>query len=149
MKLAKLWNEYNNPFYLWWKAHKWFKFPYIHIHIGKPTWFFGMPIRKDYYNPIFGFLSSGVGWKLKYDMVRHEWPPFIEIRIFRKLQILFVFNYITKSDKDSWVRDTATWEAMLEMIYQNKSIQDAVKDHVWGDNITIHNNLTKWAKSLL
>ena len=43
----ELWNEYHNPFYVWWKYRKYFKFPNIKTHIRKLTWFFGFPIRVD------------------------------------------------------------------------------------------------------
>ena len=40
-KKLEIWNEYRNPFYIWWKCRKYFKFPNIKIHTGGLTWFFG------------------------------------------------------------------------------------------------------------
>ena len=36
----KYWNEYNNPFYYWWKVRKYYKFKYRWV-IGKYYWQFG------------------------------------------------------------------------------------------------------------
>ena len=35
----KYWNEYNNPFYYWWKVRKYYKFKYRWV-IGKYYWQF-------------------------------------------------------------------------------------------------------------
>ena len=141
-----LWNEYHNPFYIWWKCKKWFNVPYIHFYCGKVTWFFGMPISKDKYNKIFDFRMSSLGWKWKYKHVEHEWDPYIVFTFFRKWQIMWVFNYVHKNDELSFTRNIATWEAMLDMIYNDKSLNYVVKAHQWGtqDNqiIDIKNNLT-------
>ena len=94
---CRIWNEYRNPFYVWWKCRKVFKFPYVHLYIGRVTWFFGMPIIRDIYNRIIDFRMSAVGWKLKYDNVVHEWDPYIVFTFFRKWQIMFIFNYVSSN----------------------------------------------------
>lgn len=48
----KHWNEYHNPFYVWWKCKDWFRRPNCHIYCGKKIWFFGLPITDRYYNKI-------------------------------------------------------------------------------------------------
>lgn len=48
----KHWNEYKNPFYVWWKCRNWFQRPNCYIHCGKKIWFFGLPITDRYYNRI-------------------------------------------------------------------------------------------------
>lgn len=147
----KFFNEYSNPFYTWWKVRKIFKRPKCHVLIGKRVWFFGIAIRDEYYNPIISIKTSNVGWKWKYDEVRHEWDPYIQIRFFRKWDIIFVFDWISKEDRDSTCRSMATWEAILDYLYNDKSIQECIKYHVWGaklrennsSEITIHKNIRK------
>lgn len=143
---TKLWNEYHNPFYIWWKCRKWFNVPYTHFYCGKITWFFGMPISKYKYNRVFDFRMSALGWKWKYAHVEHEWDPYIVFTVFRKWQIMWVFNYIHKDDELSNTRNIATWEAMLDMLFNNKSLNYVIKAHQWGtlddQIIDIKNNLT-------
>ena len=147
----KLFNEYKNPFYTWWKVRKIFKRPKCHIIIGEHIWFFGIVILDEYYNPFISIKTSNVGWKWKYDEVRHEWDPYIQIRFFRKWDIIFVFNWIDKKDRDSTCRSMATWEAILDYLYNSKSIQECINYHVWGaklsennsSEITIHKNIRR------
>ena len=147
----KLFNEYKNPFYIWWKVRKIFKRPKCHVLIGKRVWFFGIAILDQYYNPIISIKTSNVGWKWKYDEVRHEWDPYIQIRFFRKWDIIFIFNWIDKKDRDSTCRSMATWEAILDYLYNSKSMQECINYHVWGaklgennsSEITIHKNIRK------
>ena len=148
-KKLEIWNEYRNPFYIWWKCRKYFKFPSIKTYIGKLTWFFGFPIRTDYLNKFVDFRMSALGWKDKYNSPRHEWDPYISIVLFRKWQLIFTFNYAILGDDCSYTRDIATWEAMLDIVYNNKSLQQVVNEHQWCksiDNrkevITIKDNLT-------
>lgn len=63
--------------------------------------------------------------------------------------MIFIFNYITKDDEDSSTRNIATWEAMLDMVYNNKTLYQVVNRHQWCksvDNrkevITIKDNLS-------
>lgn len=145
----KLWNEYHNPFYYWWKARKYFKRPKIHFIFDKDLWFFGMPARRDYYNPIIDINTSSLGWKWKYDEVRHEWDPYFQIVLFRKWHLLWVINWVDKKDKDSVTRSMATWEALLDYLYNNKTIEECISNHRWianwGDDneyeITVEKNV--------
>lgn len=146
--VSKLWNQYHNPWYYWWKARKYFKRPKAHFHIGKIEWFFGFPCRKDYLNSIIDFRMSGLGWKDKWNSPRHEWDPYIAITFFRKWWIIWVFNWIDKNDKYSHTRSMATWEALLDFIYYKKSISKCIKHHIWNscpdkdaEKITIESNL--------
>lgn len=149
LKKLKTWvecfNEYNNPFMPYWKVRKIFKRPKCHFMYGTQIWFFGLILRQ-YLNPIFSFRTSALGWKWKYDEVRHEWDPYIYICLFRKYQFIWVFNWVDKNDKDSGVRSMATWEAILDYLYNNKTIEQVVNEHQWGSlvgapTITINNNL--------
>lgn len=139
-------NEYYNPLYIWWKCRKSFNFPYIHLYCGKITWFFGMPINKYKYNKIFDFRMSALGWKWKYEYVRHEWNPYIVFTFFRKYQIMWTFSYVVKKDEESYTKNIATWEAMLDILYNNKTLNYAYKAHQWGTmdgkKIDIKDNLT-------
>ena len=56
---------------------------------------------------------------------------------------------MVKGDENSSTRNIATWEAMLDIVYNNKSLCQAVNGHQWYksvDNkkevITIKNNLS-------
>lgn len=139
------WNKYNNPLYHWWKARKYFKRPKCHFYKGKITWFFGFPIKKEYLNKILDIRFNALGWKDKWDSPRHEWDPYISIVFFRKWQLLWIFNWIS-NDKDSGIRSMATWEAILDYLYYGKSIDQCIKNHVWGwkKEITINSNLKKF-----
>lgn len=125
------WNEYHNPFYYWWKARKYFKRPKIHFIYGKNIWFFGLPVRKDYYNPIISIRSESLGWKWKYDEVRHEWDPYFQIVFFRKYHLIWLLNWINKKDKYSNTRSMATWEAILDYLYNKKTIEECINGHRW------------------
>ena len=89
---------------------------------------------------------SALGWKWKYEYVRHEWDPYIVITFFRKWQIMWIFNYIVKRNEDSSAINISTWEAMLDMLYNDKSLNYVFKAHKWkapdGRIIDIKNNLT-------
>lgn len=142
----QIFNEYRNPFYTWWKVRKIFKRPKCHLYIGERTWFFGLPCLDIYYNPIIDINTSNVGWKWKYDEVRHEWDPYIQIRLFRKWDIIFIFNWIVKSDQNSNCRSMATWEAILDYLYNNKTLQECINRHIWynkDNEITIHSNIKR------
>ena len=141
-----IWNQYNNPYYYWWKARKYFKRPKINFMFGREIWFFGLPVRRDYYNRIIDFRLSGLGWKTKYDECRHEWDPYICITFFRTWHLIWIFNWISKKDSTSGTRSMLTWEAILEYvvnktdIYTIKNSFGAISN---GGKITIEPNL-KW-----
>lgn len=142
----KIINQYNNPLYYWWKVRKIFKRPKCHLIIKKNLWFFGLPIRRDYYNPIISIRFSGLGWKWKYDEVRHEWDPYIQICLFRKYHIVWIFNWIKYDDLDSDTISMATWEAILDYLHKHKTVQECVNFHAWksGEKIlTIKENIKK------
>ena len=129
IKKLKYFNEYSNPFYCWWKVRKIFKRPKCHLYIGKRTWFFGLPILTNYYNRFISIHISNVGWKWKYDEVRHEWDPYIQIRLFRTWDIILLFNWVTTSN--TVTQSIATWEAILDYLYNNKTIEQCINNHVW------------------
>ena len=139
------WNEYHNPLYIWWKVRKYFKRPKAHFHFGKPEWFFGFPIREDYINPVIDIRFSSLGWKSKYNSPRHEWDPYISITFFRKYRLLWLFNFITENNSEESTRSMATWEAILDYLYFDKSLEWVRNNHVWLNNdkseITINKNL--------
>lgn len=124
----KLWNEYHNPFFPWYKARKKFKRPKAHFIYEKNVWFYGMPINKELYNPILSIHLSSLGWKTKYEMFRHEWDPYIDICFFRKYHFMWVFNYaktienkaIDEDFNKSYTDNIYYWESMLEYLYGKK-----------------------------
>ena len=138
----KLWNEYNNPFYVWWKTRKYFKFPSIHFIIGKNIWFFGLYINRNYYNKIFDICTKSVGFKFKFDDVRYEWNPYINICLFRKYHFIILFQY------DIGIINTLVWETMLNMVYNNMTFKESVKYNSLtdykGNKLGIRKYLTKY-----
>ena len=107
-----------NPFKTWWKVRKWFKFP-------KPSIYFG---------PIVSGLPYGlpdkwielyiydVIWKDKYNSPRFEFTPQINLNLFKKYQLLLTFQ---TSD------DYLYWETILDIIYYNKSLKEAIDINTW------------------
>lgn len=107
-----------NPFKTWWKVRKWFKFP-------KPSIYFG---------PIVSGLPYGlpdkwielyiydVTWKDKYNSPRFEFTPQINLDLFKKYQLLLTFQ---TSD------DYIYWETILDIIYYNKSLKEAIDINTW------------------
>ena len=152
----ELWDQYNNPFYYYWKVRKLFKRLKCHFMYGKDIWFFGLPIRKEYYNPIISIRTEGLGWKTKYGEFRHEWDPYIQICFFRKWHLIWIFNWVTKDDKDSSIRNMATWEAILEYLYNKESLKECIDSNQWGPHIgdengsiiTPYDNLTDYGKAI-
>lgn len=134
--LSPGWNEYHNPWYIWWKCRKHFKKPkWCLVRKGRIAWFFGLPCRRDYYNRIFDIHLSALGWKDKFDSPRHEWDPYIAITFLRKWQLCWWFTYIKKGDKDSKTRNLATWEAMLDYLYYGRSIDYCRNNHIWRSGV--------------
>ena len=107
-----------NPFKTWWKVRKWFKFP-------KPSIYFG---------PIVSGLPYGlpdkwielyiydVTWKDKYNSPRFEFAPQINLDLFKKYQLLLTFQ---TSDDDIY------WQTILDIIYYNKSLKEAINKNTW------------------
>lgn len=123
--------EYTNPYYHWWKVHKYWKIPKIHLaHIGKVTWWHGLPIKLDYYSKYFDVKLSGLGWKDKYGFPDFEWDPYLAFTFFRKWQIIFIWNFcpyfLNKKDPIhyKWSSDL-TWETILKMSHFGTTISDA------------------------
>lgn len=144
------WNEYKNPWYHWWEVREYFKRPKAHFLFRKKFWTFGLPARRDYYNPVIDIGFHALGWKDKWDSPRHEWDPMICITFFRTWHLLWIFNWAVKEEKNSITKSMATWEAILDYSYYNKTIDQAIDNHVWsyeedGEKkyITIISNMTK------
>lgn len=134
IKRLKVKNEFKNPFYHWWKVRKEFKRPKCHFIFKKDLWFFGLYIKREYYNKFIHIRTSAVGWKDKYDSPRHEWDPFVQIVFFRKWHMCWVFNWIDPKDPKSYVKSMATWEAILNRIYYSKTLDACIDENTWGDD---------------
>ena len=146
--ISKGWNTYHNPWYYWWKVRKYFKRPKAHFAFLKNYWTYGLPIRRNYYNPIIDIGFHALGWKDKYNSPRHEYDPMINIVFFRKWHLFWVFNWVEKDNKESYTKSMATWEAILDTLYYNSTLEQAIKDNVWSSGfnedkkyITIDSNL--------
>jgi len=127
---SETWNEYNNPFYHWWKVRKYFKFPNVHLLTGKHLWFYGMPIREDYWNRFIDIRISALGWKDKFSSPRHEWNPYICLSLFR-YKILLMFDY-NDGTEYGMTENISIWEIILYMLYYNKELnKDLIEDHIW------------------
>ena len=107
-----------NPFKTSWKVRIWFKIP-------KPSIYFG---------PIVSGLPYGlpdkwielyiydVTWKDKYNSPSFEFNPQINLNLFKKYQLLLTFQ---TSD------DYLYWETILDIIYYNKSLKEAIDINTW------------------
>jgi len=140
------WYKYHFPYRHWWKVRKIFKRPKAHFIFRKSViWFFGLPIR---HNKILDIDISALGFKWKYDSPRHEWDPYISIILFNKFHLLWVFNWIDSTDKYSSTRSMATWEAILDYLYNEIPLDKLIDYHTWQSgtkenkyNITIKKNM--------
>ena len=143
------WYEDHFPYQHWWKARKVFKRPRAHFTFSKKkVWFFGLPICESYYNRVLDIRMSALGYKWKFDSPRHEWDPYVSVILFNKFHLLWVFNWEDRSNKDSGIASMATWEAILDYLYNNIPLDKLVSLHTWGShigegayNITIKNNM--------
>lgn len=130
--MQNIFGQYRNPYYWWWKVRKYWKIPTMHLaHIGKVTWWYGLPINIKHYNKIFDIRLSGLGWKDKYDSPRHEWDPYLSFTLFRKWQIVFIWNFrphFSRKVKEYSSISVMTWETILDMANYNKSVTDACHD---------------------
>lgn len=126
-----LWNQYKNPYYYWWKVRKYWKIPKLHLyHIGKITWFYGMPVYNEYYNKYLDIHISGLGWKDKEGSPRFEWNPYFCITLLRKWQIILTWSFCPhfldfKDPTHSRLSNEMTWEVILSMVHYDKNIADA------------------------
>lgn len=125
VKEFKLWWSYHFPYYDWWKVKNKVIRPHIYFN-GLKTyntgWFFGLPICKQYLNPIISIQTSNVGWKTKYNYVRWEWNPFIAIILFRK----WIISWTIRWDND-YMHNLLTWEAIIEHNYYNKPLPSTMQ----------------------
>lgn len=143
------WYEWHFPYQHWWKARKVFKRPKAHFIFRKEKiWFFGLPICDHYYNKIIDIRMSALGYKWKFDSPRHEWDPYISILLFKKYHLLWLFNWVNPKDSDTHTSSMATWEAILDYLYNSVPQEKLVGHHKWrsgvdenAHDITIKNNM--------
>lgn len=144
------WRAYHSPYYYWLKLRKYFKRPNISFYCGKIHRFTGFPISDKYLNSLIDIRVCSLGWKTKWNSVRFEWDPYISIVFFKKYQLVWKFFY--KNSDEQYTKNLATWEAMLDMIYYNKTIVQVFNEHQWKGKdilITIKDNLTNYSKNII
>ena len=76
--------------------------------------------------------------------------PYDLYNVFRTWHLLWIFNWVIKEEKDSITRSMATWEAILDYSYYDKTISQVIDNHVWSHEddgntkyITIVPNMTR------
>ena len=107
-----------NPFKTWWKVRKWFKFPKPSIYFGPIV--SGLPYRLP--DKWIELHIYDVIWKDKYNSPSFEFTPQINLDLFKKYQLLLTFQ--TKNDY-------IYWETILDIIYYNKSLKEAIDTNTW------------------
>jgi len=107
-----------NPLRTWWKVRKWFKFPKPSIYFGPIV--NGLPI--DFPSKWVELHCYDVTWKDKYDSPRFEFEPQINLELFKKYQLLLTFKTSN---------DDVYWETILDMVYYNKSLKEAIARNTW------------------
>ena len=107
-----------NPLRTWWKVRKWFKFPKPSLYFGPIT--SGLPC--GFPNKWIELHSYDVTWKDKYDSPRFEFTPQINLELFKKYQLLLTFQ---TNNNDVY------WETILDIIYYNKSLKEAIDRNTW------------------
>ena len=107
-----------NPLRTWWKVRKWFRIP-------KPSIYFGpiiLGLSCGLPNKWIELHSYDVTWKDKYDSPRFEFTPQINLELFKKYQLLLTFQ---TNNNDVY------WETILDIIYYNKSLKEAIDRNTW------------------
>ena len=107
-----------NPFKTWWKVRKWFKFPKPSIYFGPIV--SGLPYRLP--DKWIELHIYDVIWKDKYNSPSLEFTPQINLDLFKKYQLLLTFQ--TRNDY-------IYWETILDIIYYNKSLKEAIDTNTW------------------
>lgn len=106
-----------NPFKTIWKARKYFKFPKVTINF-----FFNLLYNCPYASyknvgKIFDISCCDVSYKLKYDSIRYERPPYIWICFFRLFGFSINFNkYYYNEFNERMSLDTYYWEYILNFL---------------------------------
>ena len=107
-----------NPLRTWWKVRKWFRIPKPFIYFGPII--SGLPFGLP--NKWIELHSYDVTWKDKYDSPRFEFVPQINLELFKKYQLLLTFQ---TNNNDVY------WETILDIIYYNKSLKEAINRNTW------------------
>lgn len=102
-----------NPLRTWWKVRKWFRIPKPSIYFGHII--SGLPCELP--DKWIKLHSYDVTWKDKYDSPRFEFTPQINLELFKKYQLLLTFQ---TNNND------VQWETILDIVYYNKSLKDAI-----------------------
>jgi hypothetical protein len=116
-----------NPLKTWWKARRYFKFPYMRFYACK--WGFGdmLPVNRNTLAKWVQITLRDVWWKDKWANPSHEYNPIIKVVFFRYFEMGVVFT--------NKVDDMIYWESMLDFLYYSKNIRKAVDNNVWHSEI--------------
>lgn len=126
-----------NPLKTWWKARKFFKFPFPKITILTCPYHFPYA-SKHWQGKLLDIDIHDVVWKDKYDSPRHERNPLIYICLFGRFSLWVVFSkkgineFGEKEDKSIYY-----WEYLLDYLYYSKSLK---LDSFWSYKSKIFSN---------
>lgn len=122
--LSFIWIE--NPLKLWMQCKDVFVAPHITIE----KWNIDDTDAK-----ILDIRVSGLGWKEKYGYLEYEYPPFIELSLFKKWK--WIMRFDSPHVKDS--TEFCYWEGMLSYIYKNnKDLVKTYQDNIWESKDNNH-----------
>lgn len=77
---------------------------------------------------------SGLGWKSKFSNYEYEYPPFIDICLFKKWRWQFIFNPVQFSNGTN---DLCYYEGMMDWLWNyNKDIVKTYENNIWNNNGT-------------
>ena len=90
----------------------------------------------------FGWNSTSLGWKTKWDDYRFEWAPCYSFVILGKQLFVYVLPKMNKLDKDLSIRQDCYWEAFLTYKYctdkskfKEERLKETIKQYscTWGN----------------
>ena len=111
----------------WWRCRKYFKFPGVTFYFVKnyvPFVYHKWNEGKNILSRIIFIQYVPLQWKIKNELNCFEQEPFIDIEIFRRWHFGIRFSN-GKYNLDAY------WEAILDHLYDGKSLSDSVSDNSW------------------
>ena len=115
-----------NPFIIWWKARRYFKFPKLRFYACRKGYMDMFPINDDLVAKWVDITFRELWWKDKWRSPRHEFNPIIKLVLFRRYETGVIFT--------NKVDDMIYWETILDYLYYSKNIYKSVNNNIWEDN---------------